>query len=131
MITRNNIEWGMEGQLGHLYRHRVNIDAAPEVIMDSPLPFNIYLDIYSKREEPVTNFKDLLYILPLYQEHGCYGKVYTTPMKDIVGVKLNSSTEMSYYYFDTQDSMYPEEATLENDPRISPIFVKDEVTMIF
>lgn len=131
MITRNNIEWGMEGQLGHLYRHRVMIDAAPEPIMDSPLPFNTYLDIYSKREEPVTNFKDLLYILPLGKEHGCYGKVYTTPIKDIVGVKLNSSTEMSYYYFDTPDSIYPEEATLENDPRISPILVKDEVTMIF
>lgn len=131
MITRNNIEWGREGQLGHLYRHRVRIEGAPEPIMDSSLPFNTYLDIYSKREEPVTNFKDLLYILPLGKEHGCYGKVYTTPIKDIVGVKLNSSTEMTYYYFDTPGSIYTEEATLENDPRISPIFVKDEVTMIF
>lgn len=131
MITRNNIEWGREGQLGHLYRHRVRIEGAPEAIMDSSLPFNTYLDIYSKREEPVTNFKDLLYILPLGKEHGCYGKVYTTPIKDIVGVKLNSSTEMSYYYFDSPGSIYTEEATLENDPMISPIFVKDEVTMIF
>lgn len=39
MITRNNIEWGREGQLGHLYRHRVKIDAAPEPIIDSPPPF--------------------------------------------------------------------------------------------
>lgn len=131
MITRNNIEWGREGQLGHLYRHRVNIEVATEAIMDSPLPFDVYLDIYSKREEPVRNFKDLLYILPLGKEHGCYGKVYTNPIKDIVGVKLNSSTEMSYYYFDTPGSIYPKKATLENDPRISPILVKDEVTMIF
>lgn len=131
MITRNNIEWGMEGQLGHLYRHRVRIEGAPEPIMDAPLPFITYLDIYSKREEPVTKFNDLLYILPLGKEHGCYGKVYTTPFMDIVGVKLNSSTEITYYYFDTQASIYPEEVTLKNEPGKTPIFVKDEVTMIF
>ena len=121
---------GGKGQLGHLYRHRIIINAVDTGIINSPA-FSIYLDIYSKREEPVTNFNDLLYILPYGKEHGCYGKAYATPSKDIVGVKLNSSTGITYYYFNNPDSIYPEEATLENDPRNNPIFVEDEVTMIF
>lgn len=118
------------GQLGHLYRHRVNINVADRGIINSHA-LSIYLDIYSKREEPASNFNDLLYILPYGKEHGCYGKAYATPTKDIVGVKLNSSNEITYYYFNNPNSTYIEEGTLRNNPMNSPIFVEDEVTIIF
>lgn len=131
MITRNNIEWGGRGgQLGHLYRHRLKINAANRSIMGSHAA-TIYLDVYSKREEPATNFNDLLYILPYGKEHGCYGKAYATPTKDIVGVKLSSSTAITYYYFNDPNSTYINEVTLQDDSMNAPIFVEDEVTMIF